>query len=116
MGQITLEQAIGKLKEAGIYAARGYPYSRQPNITGVRVAVNVQKVEPRKSVYVAAVCQQYKRGVSGCEDTAAQVAEAWTNAGGVCSYGAAQLDKKSGLYILEVLGVWEEPQENKEET
>ena len=111
MGQITLAQAIAKLKDAGVRAARGYPYSRQPNITGVRVAVNVQKVEPGKSVYVAAVCQQYKLGVSGCEDTAALVAQAWTAAGGVCSYGKARLDKKSGLYILEVLGTWEDPQE-----
>ena len=111
MGQITLEQAISKLKAAGIYAARGYPYSRQPNITGVRVAVNVQKVEPGKTTLVAAVCQRYKRGASGCEDTAAQVAQVWTDAGGVCSYGSAELDKKSGLYILKVLGTWEDAQE-----
>lgn len=111
MGQLSLEQAISKLKAAGIRAARGYPYSRQPNITGVRVAVNVQKVEPGKSVYVAAVCQRYQQGAGACEDTAALVAQAWTDAGGVCSYGQAKLDKKAGLYILEVQGIWEEPEE-----
>lgn len=111
MGQITLEQAIAKLKEAGIRAARGYPNSRQPNITGVRVAVNVQKVEPGKTVLVAAVCQRYSLGASACENAAVQVAQAWTNAGASCSYTTARLDKKSGLYILEVLGVWEEAQE-----
>lgn len=111
MGQLTLEQAISKLKGAGLRVARGYPYSRQPNITGVRVAVNVQKMEPGKTVYVAAVCQRYQQGASGCEDTAALVAQAWTAAGGVCSYGGARLDKKSGLYILEVLGTWVEPEE-----
>lgn len=112
MGQLTLEQAISKLKDAGLRVARGYPYSRQPNITGVRVAVNVHKVEPGKTVYVAAVCQRYQQGTSGCEDTAARVAAAWTDAGGVCSYGRAQLNKKAGLYILEVLGTWEDTQTN----
>lgn len=102
-----MEQAITKLKEADIRAARGYPYSHQPNITGVRVAVNVRKVEPGKTVYVAAVCERYQRGVKSCEDAAAEVAAAWTAAGASCSYGGAQLDKKSGLYVLEVLGSWE---------
>lgn len=108
MGQMTMAQAIAKLKEAGLRAAQGYPYTRQPHITGARVAVNVQKVEPGKTVYVAAVCQRYQQGTSGCEDTAAKVAAAWTAAGAVCSYGGAQLDKKAGLYVLKVLGTWED--------
>lgn len=110
MGQITVDQAITALKNADIRAARGYPSTWQPNITGVRVAVNVHKREPEKLTLVAAVCQRYQLGAYLCEDVAQKVAQTWSAAGATCTYGAARLDDKAGLYILEVLGVWTEAQ------
>ena len=107
MGSYTVGKAIVQLHVAGIRAQRGYPGTLMPHLTGAVAAVNVYKEEPLKTTLVAEVCAPMSMGVYACEDLAAKVAEAWTEAGAVCSYGDNRFDGQSGIYHLPVLGVWE---------
>ena len=101
MGSYSVGQAIVKLHVAGIRAQRGYPGSLMPQLTGAVAAVNVYKEEPQKTTCVAGA------GTLLPVDLAAKVVQAWTEAGGVCSFGSSRFDGKSGIYHLPVLGVWE---------
>lgn len=93
------------LKE-DIRVQRGYPGSLMPQLTGAVVAVNIHKAEPEQTVFVAEICAPMSMGVYACEDLAAKVVKAWTDAGGVCSYGDHRFDGKSGLYIMKAYGTW----------
>ena len=42
------------------------------------------------------------------EDAAVKVVAAWSTLGGSCSYGDCRFDGDCELYVLPVLGVWEE--------
>lgn len=107
MGSYTVGQAIFKLLAAGIRVQRGYPGTLMPYLTGAVAAVNVHKEEPLKTTLVAEICAPMTMGVYACEDLAEKVAEVWTEAGAVCSYGDNRFDGKSGLYHLSVFGAWE---------
>ena len=107
MGSYSVGQAIVKLHVAGIRAQRGYPGSLMPQLTGAVAAVNVYKEEPQKTTLVAEVCAPMSMGVYACEDLAAKVVQAWTEAGGVCSFGSSRFDGKRGIYHMPVVGVWE---------
>lgn len=107
MGSYTVGQAIVKLHVAGIRAQRGYPGTLMPQLTGAVAAVNVYKEEPLKTTLVAEICAPMSMGVYACEDLAAKVVKAWTEAGAECYYGNHKFDGQSGIYHLSVLGVWE---------
>ena len=113
MGRYTVGNAITVLHVYGIRAQRGYPGNLMPQLSGAVVAVNMHKWEPLKSTLVAEVCAPMTMGVYACEDLAARVAQIWTNNGGVCSYGDHRFEGKSGLYIMKVYGVWEEPAQSE---
>ena len=115
MGLPNVEDAVAYLTAVGIRTARGYPGARMPQITGTVAAVNVEKLEAGKRTLVAYICGPWKQGAEACERTAFHAAEAWTSAGATCTYGGCEFDGKSGMYILRVLGVWEEAAATVEE-
>lgn len=108
MGKVTVAEAVKCLKEAGIRADRGYPGRLMPHLTGPVVAVNVKHSDSQKQTLVANVCVPMILGAGGCEDAAVKVVAAWSTLGGSCSYGDCRFDGDCELYVLPVLGVWEE--------
>lgn len=109
-----ITQAVGYLRQAGLRADRGYPGTGMPHLEGAAVAVNVERAEPLKLTLAATVCVPMELGAAACEDMAAQVAAAWTAEGAVCSWGGCGFDERSGLYSLQVQGVWQETVEEPE--
>ena len=102
----SVAQAIIKLHGAGVPARRGYPGGLMPHITDTVAAVNLHKCTPEATTLVAQVCTPMAKGVYACEDTANIVAQVWTDAGAIVSYGGHSFDGKSGLYQMAVYGEW----------
>lgn len=116
MGKFTVGNAISALLGNGVRVQRGYPGDLMPQLTGAVAAVNMHKWEPMKNTILATICAPMTMGVYACEDLAERVVKLWGAEGGVCSYGDLGFDRKSGIYTLEVYGVWEDPEEDTETT
>jgi hypothetical protein len=86
-----------------------------PHLSGSVAAVNVHKEEPGKTTLVAEVCAPMSMGVYACEDLAEKVAQVWTEAGAVCSYGDHRFDGQSGIYHMSVFGTWVDAMEETTE-
>lgn len=111
MGLPSVTDAVEYLKKGGLRADRGYPGTRMPHLTGPVAAVNVKKAEAGKVTLVASACVPRHYGAEVCENLASLISLMWTTNGAVCSYGDCRYDSDSILYIIEVLGVWEETAE-----
>lgn len=114
MGYYTVGKAIVQLHVAGVRAQWGYPGVLMPQLTGAVAAVNVHKDEPDKTTLVAYICAPMNMGITACEDLAEKVVQAWTEAGGACSYGDHRFDGQSGLYQMSVYGTWAAPEKTAE--
>ena len=115
MGSYTVGQAIVKLHGAGLRAQRGYPGSLMPQITNTVVAVNLHKADPDGVTIVARICAPMTKGLYACEDVAQTVEAVWTEAGAEVTCGYGSFDGKSGLYQMEVYGLWKNAVEDTTE-
>lgn len=115
MGSYSVGRADVKLLKAGLRCQRGYPGSLMPQITDTVVALNVHKYSPEGIIIEARICTPMNKGVYACEDAAVIIYEAWTEDGGVVTYGDHSFDGKSGLYEMSVFGEWKNTTEETEE-
>lgn len=111
MGKLTVDEAVEFLTKGSLRADRGYPGTRMPHLTDAVVAVNVKKSEPGKITMMGSVCVPRVKGAEVCENYANAVSIMWTANGASCTYGDCRYDSDSILYIIEVLGTWEDTED-----
>lgn len=116
MGKIGVKAAVDYLLNENIRAQWSHMHEPMPHLTAPAVVVTLQKWDAKASTYAATVCVPKGWGLPHCEQWSGKVAGAWERNGAQCVWGDCQFDETMGVYYMVVIGRWEEPPEEEEES
>lgn len=108
MAVLIVDTVLAALQKAGILAQTAYPGGAMPDITDVRAAVSLEKLEypARSATVLVTVMAPMSAGGAVCETKAIQVGELLESLGGICVQEECRFDGYADAYCVRVLGTF----------
>lgn len=106
MGFARIKQAVEVLQAAGLQAGRGYRAGKMVTLTEPVAAVNVESLQPEKTVLAVRVYAMTEG--TDCEDAAEKAMEALEAIGALCQMEGCRFDSRAGVFCCPVKALWQE--------